>query len=159
VSVALPARLRGVSALVPAGSAVVADIGAGHGALSAALALRGCARVIATELGAGPLRELRGNLSAWRLGERVEVRCGPGLTPLAPGEVEVVVIAGVGANTMLNIAEEAPARGVRQLVLQCMQRDQLVAPWLADRGWRVIAVSTCTQRRREYTTRLVEVVA
>ncbi len=155
--VALPARLRGVGALVPAGSAAVADIGAGHGALSAALALRGSARVIATELSAGPLRELRSNLSAWQLGERVEVRCGPGLTPLAAGEVEVVVIAGVGANTMLRIADEAPSRGVRWLVLQCMQRDQLVLPWLADRGWRVIAASSCTQRHREYTAQLVEV--
>ncbi len=58
-------------------------------------------RIIATELSAGPLRELRANLAAWRLSERVEVRCGPGLAPLAPAEVDVAVIAGVGATTML----------------------------------------------------------
>jgi tRNA (adenine22-N1)-methyltransferase len=137
----------------------VADVGAGHGALCAALSLRGCARVIATELSAGPLGELRSNLAGWDLTGRVEVRCGPGLAPLRFGEVDVVVIAGLGANTVLTIAGDAPAHGVRWLILQCMQRDQLVVPWLAERGWPVRASDVCVQRRRAYTARLVEVGA
>ncbi|HZU77600.1 MAG TPA: SAM-dependent methyltransferase, partial [Dehalococcoidia bacterium] len=42
----LPARLRAVRELLPAGARRVADVGAGHGALSAHVAARGC-RVIA----------------------------------------------------------------------------------------------------------------
>ncbi len=154
---ALPARLRSVHSLVPPGSAGVADVGAGHGALCAALARRGGGPVIATELSAGPLRELRSNLAAWGVAGEAEVRCGPGLTPLGYAEVEVAVVAGLGANSVLGIAAAAPAHGVRWLVLQCMQRDQLVTPWLEARGWPVHACDVCTQRRHTYTARLVEV--
>ncbi|MDQ6847479.1 MAG: class I SAM-dependent methyltransferase [Candidatus Dormibacteraeota bacterium] len=137
----------------------MADVGAGHGALCASLAWRGFAPVIATELSPGPLRELSTNLQAWGVSEHVEVRCGRGLAPLVRGEVDVAVIAGLGAKTVLDIAEDAPAHGVRWLILQCMQRDRLVAPWLAQRGWPVRAADVCTQRRHTYTARLVEVVA
>jgi tRNA (adenine22-N1)-methyltransferase len=157
VSVPVPVRLRSVVALVPASAAAVADVGAGHGALAAHLALRGHARVVATEVGEGPLRELRGNLAAWSLADRVEVRRGDGLEPLRDGEVDVVVIAGLGAGTALRIAAAAPGHGVRHLVVQCMQRDHLVEPWLRARGWPVRASTTCVQRGRSYTARLIEV--
>jgi tRNA (adenine22-N1)-methyltransferase len=143
--------------MVPGDARAVADVGAGHGALAAHLALRGIDRVIATEVGDGPLRELRGNLAAWRVNDRVEVRRGDGLEPLRDGEVEIAVIAGLGAVTALGIAAGAPRRGVRQLVLQCMQRGHLVEPWLRTRGWPVRASATCVQRGRSYTVRLVEV--
>jgi tRNA (adenine22-N1)-methyltransferase len=148
-----------VHSLIPQGCAGVADVGAGHRALCAALARPGPAHVIATELSAGPLRELRSNLAAWGVAEDVEVRCGPGLAPLRYAEVDVVVVAGLGANRVLSIAADAPAYGVRWLVLQCMQRDHLVVPWLAARGWRVHASDVSTQRKRTYTARLVEVGA
>ncbi|MDQ6857006.1 MAG: class I SAM-dependent methyltransferase [Candidatus Dormibacteraeota bacterium] len=156
---ALSGRLRSVGSLIPRETECVADVGAGHGALCAGLAARTSARIIATEIAAGPLRELRANLAAWALTERVEVRCGPGLAPLARAEVDAVVIAGVGATTMLNIADSAPAHGVRWLILQCMQRDELVAPWLAERRWPVCAEDVSIQRGRAYTARLVEVMA
>ena len=70
-----------------------------------------------------------------------------------------MVIAGVGATTMLNIAAAAPAHAVRWLVLQCMQRDELIAPWLAERGWPVRATDVSIHRRRAYTARLIEVGA
>jgi tRNA (adenine22-N1)-methyltransferase len=159
VSVPIGARLRSAGALVPASCRAVADIGAGHGALAAGLAMRGDARIIATELPGGPLDELRRNLVSWGVAGRVEIRCGSGLTPLACGEVETVVVAGVGAATALRIADEAPSRGVSWLVLQCMQHDGLVEPWLWQRGWPVRALDTCMQRGRAYTARLVEVRA
>jgi tRNA A22 N-methylase len=159
VRIALSPRLRSVGSLIPPGTASVADIGAGHGALCAGLAARTSARIIATEISAGPLGELRANLAAWALTDRVEVRCGPGLAPLARAEVDAVVIAGVGATTMLNIAAAAPAHAVRWLVLQCMQHDELIAPWLAERDWPVRATDVSIHRRRAYTARLIEVGA
>ena len=157
MSLPVPVRLRGLAAMIPGDVQAIADVGAGHGALAAHLALRGVDRVIATEVGEGPLRELRCNLAAWGVSDRVEVRRGDGLEPLGAGEVEVVVIAGLGAATALRIAAGAPRRGVRQVLLQCMQRDHLVDPWLRARGWTVRASATCVQRGRSYTARLVEV--
>ena len=63
VRIALSTRLRSVGSLIPPGTGSVADVGAGHGALCAGLAARTSARIIATEISAGPLGELRANLS------------------------------------------------------------------------------------------------
>jgi tRNA (adenine22-N1)-methyltransferase len=155
MSLRLPPRLRSVAALVPAGAAI-ADVGAGHGALAAKLSMAGGPRVIATERSPGPLAELRRNLVAWHADQRVEIRCGDGLLPLEWAEVDGAVVAGMGARTALAIAAAAPSRGLRWLVLQCMQRDQLVEPWLVERGWPVRASDVSVQRGRAYTARLVE---
>lgn len=159
MTVRLPARLRSVESLIPQDCSAVADVGAGHGALCAMLAARGGPRVIATEASAGPLFELRRNLAAWGVTCRVEVRSGAGLTPLLPHEVDVVVIAGLGARTTLDIAADARSRGVSWLILQCMQRDELVVPWVRERGWRVHASDVSVQRGRAYTARLIQVGA
>src|SRR5438874_5256025 len=81
----LPLRLLAVAEAVPAG-AVVADIGCGDGQLAAHLAARGH-RVVATEARPGPAARARERLGDCRL--------GPGLEPLVPGEVEVIVMAGM----------------------------------------------------------------
>ena len=152
----LPARLRAALALVPVGSAV-ADIGAGHGALAVNIAARDGARVIATEALPGPLAELRSNLALWGAAERVEVRSGRGLEPFSADEVDGAVIAGMGARTLLSACEDAGRRGLRWLVLQPMQGEELVEPVLTQRGWRVVERLDVAQRRRRYSTWLVEV--
>lgn len=153
----LPARLRGLLDLVPTAVAAVADIGAGHGALSAHL-LQRSRRVVATEVAPGPLREVRRNLSAWGVLPPVETRLGWGLQPLEHGEFEAAIVAGVGAHTLLAIAADAVEKAVPVLVLQCVQRPHLVEPWLAARGWRVMRRDDLADRGRVYPTWLVEVV-
>lgn len=152
----LSARLLAVLPLVPEDSVCVADIGAGHGALSARLAQSG-RRVIATEAKAGPCDELRRNLARWQLGDRVEVRQGPDLSPLGVGEVDTAIVAGMGARTVTAIAGSAAARRVRLLVLQCMQHHHLVEPWLEERGFTLLHRVDVTDRGRVYPTWLLRV--
>lgn len=152
----LPERLRALLRLVPADANGVADVGAGHGALSAALALRGW-RVIATEARPGPFGELRRNLARWNVGELVDARQGSGLEPIAPGEVDTAVVAGMGGHTVLGIAAGATARGISHLVLQCMQHDELVGPWVAGHGFTAVHRDEVTDRGRRYAAWLVRV--
>ena len=150
----LSPRLRGLLELVPRQAHRVADVGAGHGALSTWLARLGH-RVIATEASPGPFAELCANLERWQAG--VEARQGAGLEPLATGEVDAAVVAGMGARTMLAIADQAPGRGVRFLVLQCMQRRELVAPWITDRGFTLLQFSDVHDHGRLYPAWLLDV--
>lgn len=152
----LPARLRGLLSLIPDEAGCVADIGAGHGALSARLAQSG-RRVIATEAKPGPYDELCRNLARWRVADRVDVRRGPGLSPLGPGEVDAAVVAGMGGHTVLAIAGGARSQGVGTLVLQCMQRHHLVEPWVEERGWAVLGRLDAHDGGRVYPTWLVQV--
>ena len=152
----LPPRLRAALELLPADARRVADVGAGHGALSVHLAwtLRS---VIATESRRGPFDELCRNLSGWDAAALVDVRQGSDLTPLQTGEVDAVVVAGMGARTVMRICATAAEKRVRWLVLQCMQGAGEVEPWLDARGWRVLARTDVVDHGRAYPTWLVRV--
>ena len=131
----LPSRLQATLELVPPGVRTVADIGSGHGALAAALAERGL-RVIATEKTSRSFAALQRDVerAAMRAGLAIETRRGDGLAALRPGEVDTVVIAGLGGRSMLQILESAPWLPGR-LVLQPMQDPHMVSAWLETRGW------------------------
>jgi tRNA (adenine22-N1)-methyltransferase len=152
----LPRRLRGLLEVLPAADAV-ADVAAGHGRLAVHLAARS-RRVIATEATDGPYTELCRNLARWEATDRVEARRGNGLEPLAAGEVEGVVVAGLGARQLTRIAAQAPGRGLRWLALQCVQHPEELAGWVRAAGWRVAVETTCEQRGRIYPTWVLEVV-
>lgn len=149
----LSPRLRALLELVPGQSEGVVDVGAGHGALSAWLARLGH-RVIATEARPGPFAELCSNLERWRAA--VDTRQGDGLQPLAGGEVDTAVVAGMGARTMLAIAGQAPERGIRYLVLQCMQRRELVEPWIADHKFALLRFTDVADHGRVYPAWLLD---
>jgi tRNA A22 N-methylase len=149
-------RLRALLAILPPARAVV-DVGAGHGALAVHLAHRGVDTVIATEAARGPFEELCRNLDAWQARLRVAPRFGPDLDPIAPGEVEGVVAAGMGARNLLRICAGAAARGVRWTALQCIQDPELVEPWLREQRWMVLASCVPVERGHSYPTWLAAV--
>ena len=151
----LPRRLQGLLALLPEADSV-ADVAAGHGRLAVHLAARS-RRVIATEATDGPYAELCRNLERWQAEGRVEARRGSGLEPLAAGEVEGVVIAGLGARRLTQIAAQAPGRGLRWVALQCVQHPEELAGWVREAGWRVAVETVCEQRGRAYATWVLEV--
>jgi tRNA (adenine22-N1)-methyltransferase len=150
----LPRRLRGLLELLPAAD-TVADVAAGHGRLAVHLAAR-ARRVIATEATDGPYAELCRNLARWDTTGRVEARRGSGLEPLAWGEVEGVVVAGLGARRLSQIAAQAPGRGLRWVALQCIQHPDELAGWVRAAGWTVVVETACEQRGRLYSTWVLE---
>ena len=78
----------------------MADVGCGDGQLAAHLAARGH-RVVATEARPGPAARARARLGECRLGD--------GLEPLVPGEVDVIVVAGMGGGTIAGLFDRSPA--------------------------------------------------
>ncbi len=140
----LSPRLRRVLELVPVDGAV-ADIGSGHGALAAALAARG-QRVIATERTPRMVARLQRDLA--RIGVPVATRRGEGMEVFGDGEVDTVVIAGLGGRSLLRILESSPWLP-GWLVLQPMQDADLVEGWIAAKGWPAVDTDA-TQRGRRY---------
>ncbi|MEA2644946.1 MAG: tRNA (adenine22-N1)-methyltransferase [Chloroflexota bacterium] len=143
----LSPRLRALLDLVPEGLAV-ADIGSGHGAVAHALAARG-QRVVATERTPRTLGGLVADLARLPGGAAIAARArlGDGLAALAPGEVEAVVIAGMGGRSIVRILDSAPWLP-RWLVLQPVQEPGAVEAWIAARGWEAVETPIAERRRR-----------
>lgn len=135
----LPKRLAALAAFIPYGS-IAADIGTDHAYLPVFLAEKGiCPLVIATDLREGPYRSAEHKIKEHALEERIGLRLGDGLKPLKPGEVEVVVLAGMGGNTIREILSKSPKTlaGMKRLVLQPMTDAGDLRAWLAANGWKI----------------------
>lgn len=113
-------RLRAVAGFVLPGLAV-ADVCCDHARLVAHLVERGVVpRAIAIDQAVGPLAGAARLLAERGLDGRIVLRRGDGLSVLEPGEVETVVIAGVGAPLAGRLLEAGAGRlaGVRRLIVQ-----------------------------------------
>lgn len=135
----LPKRLAALAAFIPHGS-IAADIGTDHAYLPIFLVKQGiCRFVIATDLREGPFQSAKHKIKEHTLEDRISLRLGDGLQPLKPGEVEVVVLAGMGGNTIRGILAGAPPTlaGIKRLVMQPMADAGDLRNWLAANGWKI----------------------
>jgi tRNA (adenine22-N1)-methyltransferase len=97
-------RLLALARRIPPGSAV-ADIGTDHGFLPAHLERAGLAeRVIATDSSLGSLASASRTRAL--AGCSFDLRLGRGLAPLRPGEAGVLVLAGLGGQTIAEALSE-----------------------------------------------------
>ncbi len=131
----LDARLTAAAEFVRPGS-IAADIGCDHGKLSAWLAGSGrCPLVFACDLRPDPLSKARRACAPY--GDKVQFRLGSGLEVLRPGEVTDIVIAGMGAQTIMEILEAAPwvFDPAYNLVLVPATKHSLLRRWLAVKGF------------------------
>ncbi|MBU4533231.1 MAG: class I SAM-dependent methyltransferase [Firmicutes bacterium] len=149
----LGARLRKIAGLVPSDSRL-ADIGTDHALLPLYLVQKGiCPQVIGVEKAPGPLQAALRAVSKSGLERYIDVREGDGLEPIAPGEVNAVVIAGMGGQTIANVLERAPQGvliGVRSLVLQPMNRGAALREWLYGHGWPPVGEELVDESGRLY---------
>lgn len=133
----LSKRLSALAGFIPVG-ATFADIGTDHGFLAVYAVQAGISsRVVATDLRPGPLKRARAEVQRHGLTDAVDLRLGSGLTVLKPGEVDGVVIAGMGGETMVQILNASPAvvGSLSFLILQPMNESRMVREWLQQNRW------------------------
>lgn len=138
-TVELTPRLRLAAELVPQG-ARLADIGTDHAYLPAWLLLEGkIPSAIAADLREGPLARARETARQCGCGSRMEFRLCDGLSGVRPEEVDAVVIAGMGGETIAGILQAAPWVRTRavELILQPMSTQPELRRWLADNGMEI----------------------
>ncbi|NGQ94096.1 tRNA (adenine-N(1))-methyltransferase [Brevibacillus sp. SYP-B805] len=136
-------RLRTVAEYCLPG-AKVADIGSDHALLASYLLVHNLASfVIAGELNEGPYQAALRQIHTLQARDRASVRKGDGLAVIAPGEVDVICIAGMGGQLITAILEKGKSKlpGVKRLVLQPNVGEELVRRWLLENGWQLIGES------------------
>lgn len=147
----LDARLAAAANYVRPGRAA-ADIGCDHGKLSAWLAGSGrCPRVFACDLRPGPLAKAEKTCAPWA--DAVECRLGSGLSVLAPGEASEIIIAGMGAETILEILDAAPwvQDPAYNLILVPATKHSLLRLGLARRGFALLDETLAEAAGRWYS--------
>ena len=118
----------------------VGDIGCDHAFVSIYLVEQHRAkRVIASDVRRGPIAIAKRNIEAMNLSDQIEIRMGDGLDTIVPGEVNAVVLAGMGGMLMIDILERGEEVVTRcdQLVLQPQSDIEKVRRYLAEKGYHL----------------------
>lgn len=139
--IALSGRLRAIAALVPPGSRA-ADIGTDHGYLPVwLLQNQRVSFMAACDVNHAPLEHARQSAAQYGLEDAVAFRLGDGLSRIAPEEVDTIIIAGMGGETIAAILDAAPwtkePRRYR-LLLQPMTKQPFLRTWLAEHGYQFL---------------------
>ncbi|MDR3207129.1 MAG: class I SAM-dependent methyltransferase [Oscillospiraceae bacterium] len=145
--IVLPPRLQAIADLIPTGARVV-DVGTDHARLPAYLAQRGLsARLLATDLRPGPLARARRTLARCGLEDAVTLCLADGLRGLPLAEYDTVVLAGLGADTIVDICRLTALPGHLSLLMQPMSHTERLRAFL---GRAVAAEELVREGRRLY---------
>lgn len=120
------------------GDGVVADIGTDHGYIPIWLRQNeACGGVILSDINAGPLEKARTHLAKFFPGEEFDLRQGPGISVLACGEADTVIIAGMGGILIREILAEdlEKTKSFSRLILQPRNYARLLRAWLRTVPW------------------------
>jgi len=133
-------RLLTCAALVDKGS-MVADIGADHGYLGIYLVSENIAgHVYASDLREKPIRTAIVNAQKYHVSEQMDFFCAPGLTAVPKEQIQTIICAGMGADTIIEILSEAPwvfQKGYT-LILQPQSSGQDLRRYLGENGYSIM---------------------
>lgn len=132
-------RLNTIAGEIKMGE-TVADIGTDHGFLPIFLWERGiCKKVIMTDISEGSLQKARDNCNAMHPGESFDLRLGSGIEVIDSGEVDDIVMAGMGGILMTEIlgADIPKAKSFKKLILQPRNNIGFLRHWLYNHGFSV----------------------
>ena len=137
---------------------VVADVGCDHGYLGIHLLTTGVAKsVIASDINEGPLQAAQRNARKYGVQNKMSFHLCPGVVDV-PRDFDVMVCAGMGADTMVSILEDAPwLKDARyRLILQCQSKTPLLRRYLSENGWHIAKESVLKDGKFLYT--IMEVI-
>lgn len=160
VMAALPQdRQAALAALVLPGEPF-ADIGTDHGHLPIRLITQGkVPRAIGADLREGPLSYARRHRAQAALTQdQLELRLGPGMTPLRADEASSVVIAGMGGTTIAQIIEETDPRALnlKRLILQPNIGQRTLRRFLWHRGLAISQEYLIEEAQRIYAIMVID---
>ena len=131
----------------------VADIGCDHGYLGIHL-LKNCnaKSIIAADINEGPLQSAMRNAEKYGVADKMTFHLSDGAKDI-PRDFDALVCAGMGADTMIHILEEAPWLQTERyvLVLQCQSKTPMLRRYLSDTGWRIAEESIVKDGKFLYT--------
>lgn len=118
-----------------------ADIGTDHAYIPIELIKQGkIERAVACDINEGPLRIAEANVKQNKLADKIELRLANGISALSQGEVDSVIIAGMGGVLISEIlaSDEDKAHSYKELILQPMNSQSELRKYLSSHNFRII---------------------
>ena len=134
-------RLTTAAALVTQGY-TLADVGTDHGYIPIYLLQQEkIPSAIAMDINEGPLERAKEHIALYGLQAYIQTRLSDGVAALKPGEVEAVLIAGMGGGLIMHILKdgEKVCQSAKELILQPQSEIEHVREFLREKGYTILA--------------------
>lgn len=131
-------RLLAVASFVKEGDRVM-DVGTDHAKVPIYLFEKNkIPYAIASDKNKGPLEFAKKNITAAGFEKNIEVRLSDGLKGLKTGEVDTVIIAGMGGALITKILSNSPEilSEISRIILQPMNEGQVLRKWLRENNFK-----------------------
>lgn len=135
----------------------IADIGTDHAYIPIELILSGkIQQAIATDIKTGPLSIAAANIKKYGLSDQIELRLGSGLSPIHAGEVQEIIIAGMGGEMIKQIlnADKKTAQSAA-LILQPMNAQYELRKWLQKNEYTIVQEDLALESYKIYNILIV----
>ncbi|MBR3811116.1 MAG: SAM-dependent methyltransferase [Agathobacter sp.] len=132
--------MRAVASMVSQGL-VLADVGTDHGYVPISLVQRKrIPKAIAMDVNKGPLERARKHIAEFQLEEFIETRLSDGVKKLKVGEVDSILIAGMGGELVVRILSDGieVCRSVKELILQPQSELEKVRQFLRQNKYKIV---------------------
>ena len=132
--------MKAVASMVTPGS-ILADIGTDHGYMPISLVQRKkIPKAIAMDVNKGPLERAKKHIAEFQLEEFIETRLSDGVKKLKVGEVDSILIAGMGGELVIRILSDGMevCRNVKELILQPQSELDKVRQFLRSNQYKII---------------------
>ena len=120
---------------------VLADVGTDHGYVPISLVQRKkIQKAIAMDINKGPLQRAREHIAEFQLEEFIETRLSDGVKKLKVGEVDSILIAGMGGELVIHILSDGMevCRSVKELILQPQSELDKVRRFLRENKYKIV---------------------
>lgn len=124
----------------------IIDVGTDHGYIPIyAIKNNLCEKAIASDINKDPVKKAQLNATLEGVSKEVEVRLGGGLEPVKKGEVQGVIIAGMGGNLIKDILEKDKYKLplFEFLILQPAQNPEVLREYLYSSGYEILSEDLC----------------
>ncbi len=152
MKIPMSSRLLAVCDFIRKGDRV-ADIGCDHGYLGIYLLTNGiAAHMIESDVAQGPLDAARRNAARFGVGNAMTFCRSDGAQDI-PRDFDVLVCAGMGADTIISILKAAPwlRSGQYRLVLQCQSKRPELRRYLYQQGYAIARETLAKDGKFVYT--------
>lgn len=135
-----------------------ADIGTDHAYVPIELISKGiCTRVIASDVRQGPVDIAKDNIRKHNTSDKIDVRMGSGLSVLAPGEVEDIIIAGMGGELIRDIIQSDYETAIKsRLILQPMNSQYELRHYLLENSFKIVSEDISVEGFKVYNLIIAE---
>ena len=149
----LSTRLKALAELIKDGSSVI-DVGSDHGYLPVHLAQNDTSkRIFASDISEASLSAAHRSAKLYNVTEAITFLVADGLHGINPTDVDTIVIAGMGGETIVGILQGATWTNCADmnLILQPQSKRNILFRYLYDNGYEIKKVIPVTDNRKHYT--------